>query len=464
MKKIIALILVCIFTLSFTACNDGKTETKNDGKVTITIGAWPNKDKNPTGYERKEAQRLAFMEKYPNINVETDSWGYSVDTFLPKAAANQLPTYFYLPFTEVDKVVDAGYVADITDSMKEYGFTENLKKEMIDFVSRNGKIYMIPDSYYAMGIGANRAVFKEAGLLNDDGTVKYPETFEELAETASAIKKKTGKAGLIFPTMNNAGGWHFMNIAWNYGTEFMKKKDGKWVACFDSDECAKALQYVKDLKWKYDALSDNLFIDNAEGIKMLGSGQGAMYMTTVDDNLLRATVVRNGMNKDDLSMGSMPKGPKGHISLMGGAVYAIPSSATKEQIDAVFKWIEFTGKGYTLTDDSKKSIEDSFKNNIAEGLPIIGKIPFTVWKDGEVVNYTSEKRKEYGNLDLKYFNDYFKFDGIELKTEEPVCAQELYSILDECIQEVLSNKDADVKAILKDANKKFQLNYLDNEE
>ena len=38
---------------------------------------------------------------------------------------------------------------------------------------------------------------------------------------------------------------------------------------------------------------------------------------------------------------------------------------------------------------------------------------------------------------------------MEIQAEEPVCAQELYGILDSCIQEVLTNKDADCAALLK---------------
>ncbi len=35
-------------------------------------------------------------------------------------------------------------------------------------------------------------------------------------ETAKVIREKTGKAGYALPTINNQGGWHFMNIAWSW--------------------------------------------------------------------------------------------------------------------------------------------------------------------------------------------------------------------------------------------------------
>ncbi len=51
---------------------------------------------------------------------------------------------------------------------------------------------------------------------------------------------------------------------------------------------------------------------------------------------------------------------------------------------------------------------------------------------------------------------------VNFRPEEPICAQELYGILDGCIQEVLTNKDADCAALLEKANSDFQSNYLDN--
>ncbi|MDO5585998.1 MAG: hypothetical protein Q4G53_02805 [Clostridia bacterium] len=41
-------------------------------------------------------------------------------------------------------------------------------------------------------------------------------------------------------------------------------------------------------------------------------------------------------------------------------------------------------------------------------------------------------------------------------------AQQLYATLDRCLQEVMTNENADCAAILEKANSDFQSNYLDN--
>ena len=60
---------------------------------------------------------------------------------------------------------------------------------------------------------------------------------------------------------------------------------------------------------------------------------------------------------------------------------------------------------------------------------------------------------------MKLYNDK---ENLEFQAEEPVDAQALYALLDTCIQEVLTNKDADCASLIKKAASDFQKNNLDN--
>lgn len=144
--------------------------------VEITIGGWADKDTNPEEYEAMETVKAAFQEKYPWITVKEDTWGYSVDTFLPKAAANQLPDLFDVYPTEISKIVNAGYAADLTEMMDKYGYTDALQDNVRDMVTVDGKIYFVPEYMYTLGLVANSAIFEEAGELNEDGTIPWPDT------------------------------------------------------------------------------------------------------------------------------------------------------------------------------------------------------------------------------------------------------------------------------------------------
>ncbi|MBS7299250.1 MAG: extracellular solute-binding protein, partial [Eubacteriales bacterium] len=445
--------------LSVASCGQ-KASVPTDDKVVLHVDSWPDKDSAPADYERMMNIKADFEAANPDITIEPDTWRFSTDSFLPKAAANQLPDVFYIPFTEVDKVVDAGYAEDITKYMDEYGYTENLADNIKELVTRDGKIYMVPSNAYALGLMANKTLFKEAGLVDENGYVKYPKTFEELGEFAGQIKAKTGKTGFIFPTVKNCGGWHFMPIAWSFGTKFMEEEDGKWVARFASPECEAALNFIKDLKWKYDALSDNMFIDNNEGFKMLASDQGAMWMCDPGQSTFNNNVRKYGMTKDAMSVGLIPEGPAGRYTLMGGSLYMIPSGTDESVIRAAFKWLEFRGVTYKENESSLKIAEDQFKQYVEEGIPVVDREMFSVWKNPLEKN--TALRKQYTNVDFNDYKEYIEFKDVNIKPEEPVCCQELYALLDNCVQAVIENKDADVKQILADAANDFQVNYLDN--
>ena len=90
-----------------------------------------------------------------------------------------------------------------------------------------------------------------------------------------------------------------MNIAWSNGVEFMAKENNRWTAKFDTQACADTLQYIKDLKWKYDALPTSTFLAMTDLETLLSTDQLAMYFRPADNS---STLVDNyGMSKDNIA-------------------------------------------------------------------------------------------------------------------------------------------------------------------
>lgn len=77
------------------------------------------------------------------------------------------------------------------------------------------------------------------------------------------------------------------------------------------------------------------------------------------------------------------------------------------------------------------------------------------------VNQEKEAVAEYVNINPDDYKDYYEFEGVTLKPEEPQCCQQLYSVLDSCIQEVITNENADCAELIKTAANDFQKNHLD---
>ena len=252
MKKILkGLTLVLCASMMLTAMPGCTNKTNTDEKVKLSIGSWPDKTGDPNGYAAREELIAKFNEKYPNVEIIPDTYKFSADTFYAKAEGETLPTLYEVPYTEAEKIIKFGYAADLTDAFREVGFYDNVNDFVMDKISSDGKVYLIPNTVYTLGLAMNMDMLKQAGYVDEDETPKAPKTFDDLVEMAVKIKESTGKPGFLFPTTNNAGGWYFTALAWNFGAKFMEQVDGKWFAKFDSEECVNALQWLKDMKWKY---------------------------------------------------------------------------------------------------------------------------------------------------------------------------------------------------------------------
>lgn len=82
----------------------------------------------------------------------------------------------------------------------------------------------------------------------------------------------------------------------------------------------------------------------------------------------------------------------------------------------------------------------------------------------------SKEVKLVEELDVASAKDVFKRysfglfkEGLEFRTEEEVCTQDMYSILDSVIQTVLTDENADARQLLEEGNQKFQQDFLNNE-
>lgn len=425
-------------------------------KVVFDNGDWVKDDDERLPQFQAWKQKLET--EYPNITVKPDYYPYDVNTFLPKAESGQLPNMFSTYFTEPVKIINAGYAADITSYMTKYGYDKAVNPDMLALVTKDGKIYGVPDSGYYMGIWYNVNLFKQAGLLDDKGVPKFPKTYEELAETAKAIKDKTGKAGFFFPTENNQGGWQFMNIAWSYGAEFEEQDGGKWKAVFNSPEAVQALQYVKDLKWKYDVLPDNVLVNIDDGFRLFGTDQVAMAFATTD---WRNNPVNDyKMSKDAIAMSAVPAGPKARVALFGGNLRMFANNATPDQIDAGFKWMKIIGKSPDVDPDSLKGLEESLSTDNSLNR-VTGVHSMSPWVNKEKTDAENAVYDKYRNVNIDLWNDYMQNEGVTIKPEVPINAQELYKQLDAVIQAVLTDKNADPKTLLDKAVADFQKDYLD---
>ena len=454
------IVSVLVLTCALSGCGSRDTSKDEQGRTIISVGDWPAE--SSSAFAVIEERKTRFEETNPDVVVEPDEWVFDRMSFYAKAAGGQLPTVYRAGYTELPEIINSGYSADLSGVLEKRGYDGMFNENIMELLSEDGKIFAFPSSAYILGLAFNTEMLGAAGLMTEDGTPLQPKDWDEMAEFAVKIKEATGKPGFVFQTANNTGGWIFTCLAWSFGVDFMEQDaDGKWKATFNTPEAAEALQYIKDLKWKYDVLPSNTLIDGTESYKQFATGNAGMMITAGD---IPSKVVQYGMTPDQLGMMALPAGPERYVTLLGGGVYCVSPEATEDQIDASIRWLE-TVYSYETTDEYKTNTLAELENQTNENR-LIGIKSMSQWsEEAESLVWNHQMTDEYANSNpnhVRLYNEFVADCPAEIQPEEPVCAQELYGILDGCIQEVLTNENADCAALLEKANSDFQSNYLDN--
>ena len=439
-----------------------------DLTCTITLGNWPA-DTAPESERALFDGYKATMEKqYPNVTLVPDYFSYTLSNYVPMAKGGTAPSIFQPPFTDPQLLISQGLVGDVTDALEAVGVLDKFSPAYYEMLAdENGRIYGLPRDGYVLGLHINAALFREAGLVDEEGLPLYPTTLQELAEYGQIIREKTGKAGLVFPASETYGGWLFTNIAWNFGCvgeNALEYQDetGSWVCNFTSDECIAAMNYIRDLRWTYDILNvDATTTDWAGSHSLLGTGEAAMNFAA-DDSVDQPTA-NKGLPVGDFALVPFPAGPEGRYALAGGTCYMFSPDITGDQATALMAYLKILGKLPFLDDDIIAGMRADYAAKKDRGAPVLPAI--SAWNDED---YNAAKQaiiEQYCNVDMRLYDDFFgsiSEGTITLRAEEPVFAQQLYRELTSVIQRLITRENADVLKALTEAQESFQ-EYLDDE-
>lgn len=441
-----------------------------DGDLTCTIslGNWPADTAPESELALFEGYKATMAAQYPNVTLVPDYYSYSLNSYVAMAKGGTAPSIFQPPFTDPQLLIDQSLVGDVTDALERFGVLDKFSDAYLEMLAdEDGRIYGLPREGYVLGVHINVALFREAGLVDEDGLPIYPTTLQELAEYGQIIREKTGKAGLVFPASETYGGWLFTNIAWNFGCvgdKALEYQDetGRWVCNFTSDECVAAMNYIRDLRWTYDILNvDATTTDWAGAHTLLGTGEAAMNFAA--DDCVDQPTANKGLPVEDFALIPFPAGPGGRYALAGGTCYMFAPDISDDQATALMAYLKILGKLPFLDDDIVAGMRADYAAKADRGAPVLPAI--SAWNDEE---YNAAKQAvidEYCNVDMRLYNDFFDSISqgtISLKSEEPVFAQQLYRELTAVIQRVITREDADILKALGQAEESFQ-EYLDEE-
>ncbi|MBW7456252.1 extracellular solute-binding protein, partial [Paenibacillus sepulcri] len=127
---------------------------------------------------------------------------------------------------------------------------------------------------------------------------------------------------------------------WQAGGDLTEQQaDGTAKLTFTSDAAVQALQYYKDLKWKYKATQKNVVQSLDDNQKDFYTGHAASTVAASD---WFGNMISKGMDINDIGFASLPAGPSGKSpSQVGGNYFIINPKASKEKQQAAFTYATF---------------------------------------------------------------------------------------------------------------------------
>lgn len=463
MKKRFSIIALSTIILS-TLAGCGKSD-----KIVVTIGMWPESQQlRDRAMFQKWKER--FELDYPKYEVVGEPYTYTTDTIHAKAQTNKLPTVFQTWFTEPPMLVNAKYVKDITEPLKELGWYDDIDPSMRETLTFDNKIYGIPRDGYGLGLFMNLKLLEDYGLLDDldnDGVVDiydgegkplYPTTFDELYEMAEEITYLSGGVtkGLLILTANRQGGWQFSNIAWNFGAELQKEVNGKWVGTLNDPKAIEAMEWIRSMK-QNDLVPEGVTFTYGDWFTKVVE---ASAMAIVGNDVISSAVTQGGINRNDIAFVPMPSGPYGdQYSLFGGTPYVFAAGASDEQTLGAIRFLEYMGRSPKVSEAALAALEEGNQVSVEKNTPILPTIK--PWINEKYLNEMANLEKKFVNVNMLYFQDFFDQINDVRHQEVPYYAQEMYQILDQVLQAVFTNPDTvNVEAQLTTANATFNNQFM----
>lgn len=436
MKKSAAVLIGGVLALSSVGCGSDSTP-ESGGKVQINVNGQPPQTQ---AFDRKvfDEDVAEFENANPDIDLVPHEGFMDPKTFSAKLAGGQLEDVFYVYFTDPAALIARKQAADLTAYVKDVPHYGDLKQELKDVFTVDGKVYGLPTANYTMGLLYSRTNFTKAGLDPNSP----PRTWDEVRQAARKLKD-AGVTGFAEYSKSNQGGWHFTTWMKSVGGDIARRDGDRYVADFDNDKGREVLRRLKEMRWDDGSMGEKQLLEIGDVQNMMGAGQLGMYLAAPDN--VAAIVNQFKGRYDDYGLAAIPE-QKG--TLLGGEGYMINPKASPEKIKAGLRWIQWK---YLNPD----RLEGNLRKYKDRGQPVGLPIPpiADIWT-GEPRKKQEELKAEYATMPVQNFQAYV--DGSE-KTRgslEPPQAQQVYAILDSVVQATLTNRDADHAALLKDAETK----------
>ncbi|HIE04770.1 MAG TPA: sugar ABC transporter substrate-binding protein [Candidatus Latescibacteria bacterium] len=379
----------------------------------VRITTWDEPPNTPEGRILGAIQR-EFDRAHPHIKVQRRPiGGRRTDdrlAFTTAMAGDNAPDcYHNAHFPTIPLWIDQGFCYPLDEYIRGDPQFEDVVEAAFAPATKDGHIYGVPSQLYVLALVYRKDLFEEAGL----DPKRPPKDWWEFAQYARRLTDpKKYRYGFAILGQEWAS-WHWEIYVWQAGGEVTERlRDGRCRIRFTEEPAVRALQYYKDLRWKYKCVQPNPLQSYQDNRRDFVQGRAAMIISSpawIGDFL------NEGLRPEQIGIAPLPAGPTGiRATQIGGEFYIINPRSSKEKRDAAWEYIRFMTSKEAMIKRLKMMEEAHLWYPIA-----------TFYKGLRVEDYLTmpEEWGEASATSLKYGRmEYYLKDRIEPYLARPIQA------------------------------------------
>ncbi|MFB7894590.1 ABC transporter substrate-binding protein [Microbacterium sp. NPDC056044] len=432
---------------ALVGCSAAGGDENSDGKLELRVATFPP-GADAAAYEAFATQEEQFEKEHPDIDIIGVEYEWEGPTFAVQLAGGSLPDVFTVPFTDSKTLLENDQLMDVTAEVKELGYEDSFNPIILDGVKdADGDIFGFPRQAYAMGLHYNRDLFEQAGLDPD----QPPTTWDEVREYARKIHDATGKAGYAQMAINNTGGWQLtaQTVARGGRTQ-TDEADGSATSTIDNDATKATLEFLHDLRWEDDSFGAKVDLDWGTINQEFAAGNIGMY--TSGSDVYTALVRDFGLDPAVYGLGVVPVEGDDPGTLGGGDIAVISPTVDDATKEAAVTWIDWYYMQKLLNEDA--AVQDA--KALAESDQAVG-TPVLPVLSRELYEESLTWIEPYINVPRDQMTSFTDNIWDQTPVGEPKkSTQEVYALLDTVVQTVLTDENADIDALLAQAQTEAQ--------
>jgi ABC-type glycerol-3-phosphate transport system substrate-binding protein len=328
---IILLAAGALFGLSQYIYQANRQNVEDRTVTNLTLWNVPPKSL-PQDRQLWEEEVANFETLNKDIRIEGLEREYQPEEFITVMSGGKGPDLVKVWVGAIQTLATLGFLQPVDPYLQGWNQKDFIKPVLWESVSVGGKTYGIPCDSNFLFLLYRKDLFASAGLNPD----VPPATWDQLVTAARALtRRRDGIYGLgLVPKT-----WYFQDFVWQAGGDLIRTENGINRAAFDDPAAVKALQFWKDLRWKYDVLQPDILMGEAELLHLFALGKVGMIFGVAND--LPSLIARYKMDPQAFGIAPLPAGPAGRAAHLSGEVFVINASTTDEKKLAAWKWVQF---------------------------------------------------------------------------------------------------------------------------